>query len=75
MLVRQEAQKQDDYNQTGKGHAILEEETQHEKKRKKKLHKVAFFKAKQHKAAADTSLQASGIQLSIHALTTFVHSQ
>lgn len=72
MPVRQEAQKQDDYNQTGKGHAILEEETQ---KKEKKLHKVAFFKAKQHKAAADTSPQASGIQLSIHALTTFVHSQ
>lgn len=45
------------------------------KEKEKKLHKVAFFKAKQHKAAADTSPQASGIQLSIHALTTFVHSQ
>lgn len=57
---------------TGKGHAILEEETQHE--RKKIEHKVAFFTAKQHKATADTSPEASGIQLSIHALTTFVHS-
>ena len=72
MPVRQEAQKQDDYSQNwkrtrnpGRGNAA----------RKKKIeHKVAFFTAKQHKATADTSPEASGIQLSIHALTTFVHS-
>lgn len=42
MPVRQEAQKQDDYNQTGKGHAILEEETQKKEKEKKNCIKLLF---------------------------------